>query len=409
MSSNSIPKPWGYRWRSSRFLIVSSITIALFSETFLYGFLVPILRYMLEDRLHTDPLETQNYTTALLTIHGLFTLVSAPVIAHFVDKSPNRRTPLLIALAGCCVGTLLIATTASVWMLFVGRIIQAIAGAAAWVIGFALLVDNVAREHVGNMIGIAMSFVTAGIVGGPMVSGVLLEWIGYWGAWSVPLGVLVLDIIARLVLIDPADIPKVCPDPPTSRQPEPGESTGLLSGVVTPASHADATATATATATANATAEGFYRTILGDLRVLAGLANALMTSFIMAGFNTTLPVHLRDIFGWGSLPIGMMFFFLQLPPIILGGTMGWVRDKVGLKLPTTLGWIGSVPLLWLLGICGDERFPWANTGLRGARLFVGCILAFGVVSMLVRGAGPVQLARKSIILVPLGIRLVKSD
>jgi hypothetical protein len=32
-----------------------------------------------------------------------------------------------------------------------------------------------------------MSFVTAGIVGGPTVSGALLQLFGYWAAWSLPL------------------------------------------------------------------------------------------------------------------------------------------------------------------------------------------------------------------------------
>lgn len=78
-------------------------------ETFLYGFLTPILSYMLEERLHIDPSQTQTYTTALLTTHGFIGLVSAPIVAHLAEKTSSQKKPLLIALAGCFVGTLMIA------------------------------------------------------------------------------------------------------------------------------------------------------------------------------------------------------------------------------------------------------------------------------------------------------------
>lgn len=123
-------KPWGYKWRSSRILVVSSITVALFAgmcevsldhlshinnslETFLYGFLTPILSFMLEERLHIDPSQTQSYTTALLTSHGFIGLIAAPIVAHIAEKTPSQKKPLLIALAGCFVGTLMVALARS--------------------------------------------------------------------------------------------------------------------------------------------------------------------------------------------------------------------------------------------------------------------------------------------------------
>jgi MFS family permease len=68
---------------------------------------------MLEERLHIDPSLTQRYTTALLTGHGFIGLVSAPVIAYFAEKSPSQKKPLLVSLAGCLVGTLMIAFSSS--------------------------------------------------------------------------------------------------------------------------------------------------------------------------------------------------------------------------------------------------------------------------------------------------------
>ncbi|OJJ88496.1 MFS transporter [Aspergillus glaucus CBS 516.65] len=383
--------PWGYRWRASRWLIFSTMTVALFAETFLFGFLVPILSYMLEGRLHLDPSRTQPLTSTLFTVHGFFGLISAPVIAHFADKSPNRKIPLLIALAGCFVGTLMIALTHSLVILFIGRIFQAISGSAAWVVGFAVLSDIVPVHDLGKTMGIAMSFVTAGIVGGPMVGGTMFQLFGYWPAWSVPLIVLVLDIIARLIMIEPRTLQ---PSPSYSGKPDstPGETTGLLSGD-SPSNAQDIHENVddeTALEPPSAP-RGFYRVMLREPRVWTGLASLLMTSSLMSSFNNTLPAHLRDAFGWGSLPIGMMFLCLQAPSMVLGGPFGMIRDRCGLRIPNAIGWFLSAPLLWLLGIAGNPNFPWVGDVVHGKSLFTCCMVGLGTALILVRGAGAIQM------------------
>jgi predicted MFS family arabinose efflux permease len=69
--------------------------------------------YMLEVRLHLDPSQTQRYTTILLSSYGFVGLVSAPAIAYFAEKITSQKVPLLISLAGCLVGTLMVALTSS--------------------------------------------------------------------------------------------------------------------------------------------------------------------------------------------------------------------------------------------------------------------------------------------------------
>ncbi|KAJ5336609.1 Siderophore transporter [Penicillium brevicompactum] len=391
-----VKQPWGYSWRSSRILIVSSITVALFAETFLFGFLTPILSYMLEERLHIDPSQTQRYTTALLTSHGFVGLVSAPVIAYLAEKTASQKTPLLFSLAGCLVGTLMIAFSTSVWALFTGRVLQGAAGAGTWVVGFALLANNVDKKNLGASMGMAMSFVTAGMVGGPTVSGALLEMFGYWTAWSLPLLVLALDIIARLVMIEPrsgittsisdngvkASGCSTCND-----DASPEESTALLSDAQPTAQQSDY-----GVEDKGDQKKKYYKAMLCQARVLISLANVVVVASLMSGINNTLPVHLRDVFGWKSFLISMMFFCLQVPNIVLGGPAGWLRDRLGLRGPTTFGWAASVPLILLMGAPGDSRFQWAGGDAAGKSIFSGSLLALGSVLPLVRGVGAVQLA-----------------
>ncbi|KAM0691565.1 hypothetical protein Q7P36_007764 [Cladosporium allicinum] len=365
---NGNVRPYGYQWRSCRNFVVFVAVFSLFTEKLLYGFLVPILKDMLESRLGLSPSYTQTVTTAMLTTHGLCSLFSAPVIAHLADKCPDRKHLLLTSLVGCIVGTLMIAYTPSVSALFLGRIIQALAGSATWIASFAMLVEAVEPERKGQALALAMSVITCGTVTGPAIAGTMFQLVGYWAAWSVPLALLGLDALARLAMVESSSAPATPPrtkseNPTETPSAEPQESDGLLR---TPANSYETLeqnpptpggkryGTTTLRSVSNSSfrdpwsdeveveveveAEvvtiipkppGFYRTTLLNPAILAGLANTLGQTIIVAGFDTTLPLFLRNTFGWGSMPIGLIFLGLQGPIIFLGPVVGGVRDRMG--------------------------------------------------------------------------------
>ncbi|PGH27862.1 hypothetical protein AJ80_00412 [Polytolypa hystricis UAMH7299] len=396
----SVQHAYGYAWRSSKFLIIATACIALLTgippspvvvETLLYGFVVPILPYMLEVRLHRDPGETQSLTTGLLSIHGFVTLISAPVTAALLDKTANRKIPLLLSLAMCLTGTLLVAFTPTFWLLYLGRILQALAGSAAWLVCVAMLTENAGERSVGRMMGLSMSFVMTGTIGGPIVGGALLEWLGYWPAWCVPLGILLLDIIARLIMIEPPRQPRSDGSSATARDVAKADIENTETSPLLPplpqVETAETEPQASDTTRPAGQSDGFYFEMLRDVRVLASLANSIVYSAIIAGFNTTLPVHLRQIFNWGSLNVGMTIFILQVPTIFFGPLSGWLRDRVGLRYPTTVGWVLLVPLMWCLGVPGNPTFPWADAESHGKAIFISCMAGIGVVSTLVQGSG----------------------
>ncbi|KAE8144461.1 major facilitator superfamily domain-containing protein, partial [Aspergillus avenaceus] len=386
------PKPWGYRWRSSKAFIISTVTIALFAETFLFSFVVPILGYMLEIRLRLDPSKTQRFTTAIMTSHGFISLVAAPVIAHYADKTPNRKIPLLISLGVCLTGTLLIASTFSLELLFAGRVLQAAAGSAAWIVGFATLSDNVGLEHMGKLMGMSMSFVAAGTISGPMVSGTLLQLFGYWPTWSAPVAVVSLDIVARLIMIEqressPSD-PEIAPilsKTDHNAESESDERSALLPPSPQPIMEPVADTEVLTSPSA------FYCTMIRDTRAVAALANTLLFSGLLGAFDATLPLHLRYVFHWETGKVGMIFLALQIPSICLGPVVGWLRDRVGVRPTVTLGWVLMAPLLWLMGVPGHHSFPWASPESHGESIFVAAMFGFGTAFTLVRGAGTMQL------------------
>ncbi|KAL4793711.1 major facilitator superfamily domain-containing protein [Aspergillus venezuelensis] len=375
--------PWGYKWRSSQTFIITTATISLFSECFLFGFIVPILPYMLEQRLHINPSQTQTYTTTLLTIYGLISLLSAPFIAHYADKTPHRKLPLLLSLIACATGTILVATSRAIWVLMAGQVLQSLASASVWVVAMATLVDNLDKESKGRVLGASMSVVGTGIFAGPALSGVLLQLVGYWAAWSGALVLLAVDFGMRVVMIDARAMKSEREGngdvyEQTRLLPETNETSP---GINTTASHGED----------GSSTSGFYRIMLSNPRILASLANTLALSLILASFDTTLPLHVRAIFNWGSLPVGLIFFGLQAPSICLGPVIGWLRDRVGLRVPTTIAWAAMTPLLWIMAIPG-ETFSWGRLdGDEGRGVYIGVIVALGFAFSLTRGAGTFQM------------------
>ena len=388
---------------------------------------------MSESRLGLPPSRTQNLTTSLLATHGFFALISAPVLAHFADQTPNRKKWLLASIVACGAGTGLVASTFSgtmlprspdsrvatdnqklVWSMFLGRIIQGVASSVTWITAFAMLVENIDPARKGSILALAMSFVSTGVIGGPVLSGAMFEWAGYWVAWSIPFTLLFLNLLLPLAMAD-AKRGEPQPDSPTSssRSPESesqhDETTGLLSGLAVECNTSeqgpdnsevvridesvdrDASRLEPNDHETESKPRGFYRTVLVDPRILTGLANTLGLSIIFAGFDTTLPLYLFNNFHWSSLPMGMMFLGLQGPPILLGPFVGILRDRIGLRFPTVLGWTIMVPFLWLIATPAKSNFSWASPETHGETVVITSIVGVGFGVLLIRGSGAFQL------------------
>ena len=223
-----------------------------------------------------------------------------------------------------------------------------------------------------------------------MIAGSALELLGYWPAWCAPFLVLIFDIAMRLVMLEKRDCRDTVSSDTTSRDEEASALLPLAEATdqTTENSHAEETEEP-------APSRGFYGTMLRDTRVLASIVNTLVASSMITGFETTLPVHLRSIFDWGSLKVGTIFLALQIPSMILGPVVGWLRDRVGVRYPTTIGWTLTAPLLWLIGVPGQSGFPWASRERDGESIFIAGMTGFGIALPLIRGAATLQLTGKS--------------
>jgi Arabinose efflux permease len=353
-------------------------------EVFLYAFIVPILDYMLQTRLHIDRSKTQKVTSTVLGLHGAISVVAGPIIGHFADKTPNRKTPLLLSLIACIIGTVMIASTHSIPILLIGRVLQAVAGSAVWIIGYATIADTADQENIGTIMGVAMSFVNLGVIGGPIVSGLLLEVAGYWITWMVPLLILVIDLVARLLMIESPlkSFSQLDTKSTKLRQTvDITETTGLLPPHDDPRDPPIA-------------AGGFWRIMVCDTRVLTVLVIQVLSIAVGTCFNATIPLHVQETFGWGPSKIGFLFSCLILPSILVGPLAGWIRDRVGTRYPAAISLIIQAAVLVLLGIAGNKRISWARAQNYGGTLYIASIVAMGALRPFTAGLGPIELTGK---------------
>lgn len=254
-----------------------------------------------------------------------------------------------------------------------------------------MLTDAAGSKHVGKALGFAGSFITAGIIMGPAIAGVLLELLGYWPAWSVPLALLLICFISRLAMVEVEKTSKAQTEEARPSQIEThgdqNEDAPLLSTQQYDGLEATEEIKAPST-------RGFWGVVLREGSVYAALFNIVAFAMLLSGFDATLPLHLRDAFGWTSAPIGSIFLALQVPGMLLGPFIGWLRDRIGLRYPTSLGWGLTAPLLWFCGVPGPDNFLGVGAGPRGQAAFVTAMIGTGIVLSFARGSGTFQLISK---------------
>lgn len=107
--------------------------------------------------------------SALMAIYALFTFFAAPALGSLSDRF-GRKPILLISLAGSALGYLVFGLAGSLWVLFIGRIIDGLTGGNIVTL-FAYFVDITDEENRTKVFGWTAAAVGVGTISGPTVGG----------------------------------------------------------------------------------------------------------------------------------------------------------------------------------------------------------------------------------------------
>lgn len=151
-SDYSVP-PAGLTWRSNTFFILATVAVGMFTDLFLYGLIVPILPYLLQDRLGLPADQVQSHVDGLLVAYAGASVLFSPVAGYIADKTSTRQAPFLLGLVTLMLATFLLFSGGSVAVLTIARVLQGISAGFVWTIGLALCLETVGPENLGKIIG----------------------------------------------------------------------------------------------------------------------------------------------------------------------------------------------------------------------------------------------------------------
>ncbi|KAK8249963.1 major facilitator superfamily domain-containing protein [Phyllosticta capitalensis] len=376
--------PIGLRWRSSKGFIVSTVGMGIFTDMVLYCLIVPVLPFMLEDRIHLPEDQIQKQVSNLLAVYAGASVIGSPITGVLADRWGTRRMPFLLGLTSLLLATILFALGQSILALTIARALQGLSAAVVWVVGLALLVETVGSENMGAVIGSIYSLMTVGGLISPVLGGALYRHTGYTGVFGVSLAVVIIDFLMRLLVIERKELVKYgLEEPPTKNINGPPRE----SEVPSPSIPTERSPLLPSSDSSNIAPDSSYvlpqnpsfltphvpiLSLLRSPRLVTALFVGFVQALLMGTFDSTLPVAAKELFGFNSLRAGLLFLSLGTFDLIVGPGAGWAVDRLGPRTVAIIGYTWLVPVtMGFQGVPGARTAGVGTNALSGLSLLAG--------------------------------------
>ncbi|KAH7395100.1 major facilitator superfamily domain-containing protein [Phaeosphaeria sp. MPI-PUGE-AT-0046c] len=342
--AKSSSPPRGLKWRSSTLFITIVVGMGVFTDLFLYGIIVPVMPYILTNRIGLPTAQIQGSISNLLAAYAAASVAASPVAGIVADKMPyGRKLPFVLGLVMLALATVLLAIGETLAVLVLARVLQGASGGVVWTIGLAIVIETVGQENLGKTMGTIFSFVSVAGLFAPICGGALYSKTGYKGVFGVSIGLIAIDLILRLLMVEK----KVAAmytgaesqEAATDNAEESDEQTQLLPQ--------------------NENAKRQYQLpkpsnritrslpivlVLRDPALVTAIWIAFMQAFLLGSFDATVPLVASEQFDFGSLKAGLLFLPLGGADFLLGPLFGWGVDRYDPSVHDELGNGGTVAL-----------------------------------------------------------------
>ncbi|GIZ49922.1 hypothetical protein CKM354_001293900 [Cercospora kikuchii] len=348
-------RPLSVEWRSSETFVLSTAAISLFTDTFLYGLIVPVSPFLLENDAGVPRSQIQTYTSAMLAAYAGATVVSSPLSGILADRTPSRRGLFLFALVCLMSATILLFLSRAITIMVLARILQGIACAFVWTMAMVICLDTVGAARMGSALGTIFSAVQVGTLIAPVIGGVLYKESGMQGVMALAIALLTVDLLMRLFAIE--------------------KKIALQAGWVS-----DNRLDPSMRTTERLGNEGYMHDeepllqkdndlddryklseeqprIVHAIPYLACLASpslrtALLASTIhgilIGSFDSTIATVAQSFFRFDSSQAGLLYLPIGLAGLVSGPIIGWAVDCYGTKKPAVFAFAIMAPVLILL-------------------------------------------------------------
>lgn len=234
------------------------------------------------------------------------------------------------------IGTALLTVGSNLGLWIAGRLLQGASTAVVWTAGLALLADTMDSNALGQAMGYVGMAMTFGLMAGPLVGGALYQHGGYYSVFGLSFGLIALDIVARLVMIERKhalpwfkaeeaeraehsdSIPnRLLSEKPSGMDEKPA-SDSHISGVSAPVLGEESAA-------ASRRPFGRLRTLLNS-RMAVIIWTYLVIAVVLTSFDSVLPLFVLDTFNWQQTAQGLIFIPLSIPSL-LDPIIGRIIDR----------------------------------------------------------------------------------
>jgi len=315
----------------------------------------------------------QKWVSVLLAVYGASLLVGSPLAGWYADRSSSRRLPLLFGLLALAGSTVMLCLARTVALLVVGRLLQGLAAAIVWTVGTALLVDTVGQKEIGQTLGYVSLSMSLGVLVAPLLGGVVYSKAGYYAVYYMAFGLIVLDIILRLLLIekkianqwnvdeatDSEDISAAKAEKEKEVEKRPDASNSEPVHPQPP----------TESPEINPRIPPVF-TLLASRRLLTALWGCIVQGSLMTAFDSVVPLFVQRTFHWDSTGAGLVFLAVMVPGFV-APAVGWASDKYGPRWLCVGGFIFAIPFWVLLRLVDHDN-------IRQKVLFCALLALIGV-------------------------------
>lgn len=144
------------------------ILLTMFLNFLGFSILFPILPFII-GKYVANPHSLAFYVGSVLSVYALCQFISAPGLGALSDKF-GRKPVLLLSLFGSVIGYLVLGFAGSLWMVFLGRIIDGLTGGNISTI-YAYMADITKPQERGKYFGLLGAAGGAGMIFGPVIGG----------------------------------------------------------------------------------------------------------------------------------------------------------------------------------------------------------------------------------------------
>jgi len=288
-------------------------------------------------------------------------------IAMLSERYSTRRMPLILGLV-ILLGSQVMLMEAPIYaVMCIARVLQGIGSSMIWVVGLALLCDVTPEHLVGRQLGIAMGGLSAGTLIGPPVGGALYSRFGFRGPIIFGLAATILDLIARLLIIEGKDAlewgvdPKATDDDGNVEEKDDdgkfsAQPSVALDGLYETSNEKNVDKHLGSQSRSSPDAETSQQQMQKPLSLLAVIFRlskssralaAIIITFIYGVVYTSqepsLPLHLQTVWGLNSDKVGLVFLASVVPALFSSPLTGWLVDKKGPEVVTLACLVLSLP------------------------------------------------------------------